>query len=762
MKNLKFKKYQLISYPLIFVMFLILSNSKIYALSPFSFGSFIALVWCGANLPLISVEYIISKVLFDFSWAELYGSICTIFIVFVAYLLHKKFKKPMNVWLVGLYAIISQAVSVYYVFEISGIVEALCFLGLGVIFLYVCVTIFQFITLRGVLCKTSLDENICLTIFVTILSYGIASISVLQTELYKYFAVFLILFLVGVNKKNSSIIFAVAVGLGVSIYYGDLAKIGAITLIAVCANIYSYPKKLRFCTTALLGDIVANAYFNGVSIDLAYLIAPTVVAILVFLTIPNKMIEKVIDKYQICEAELSVRNVINSTRKNLKYKMGELADIFQQMQQIYFQLIKTGISESQMISLISNELGKGICAECKNKNSCFKGLGFEGVANINKLIEIGVKKGKVSILDLPASISQKCGATSLLINRINQQVEEYRKYSNFIKDVNNVKCILGEQMGSVSQLLLDLGEELDKNITFENSKQQEICEMLLSNNIICSEILIFTEKFNDVSVVLIIKGENAYNPLISKIVGKIIKLDMEICGVEPTNMAGYFSVKLRRKCKRDIVFGISCRTKSGSSNSGDSHTLIRLGNDRYLLALCDGMGSGEKAERMSALTLGLIENFYKAGFDDEFIISNVNKLLAINNKEEFSTLDLCVVDLNKELINFIKIGSPYSIVKREFEVEKVENGTLPLGILKNVKPVISNYGLTSKDMVVMLTDGISDAFEDYDSLADFVNQIASTNPQTVSQTILDEAIRRNGNQAKDDMTVLVARTYLKG
>lgn len=762
MKKIKIKKYQLISYPLIFIMFLVLANAKLYALSPFCFGGFVALMWCGANLPLLSLEYITANILFDFSWAGLYSAICTIFVIFIAYIIHKKCKKPMNVWLVGLYAIISQAVSVYYVFEIGGIIEAFCFLGLGVIFLYVCVTIFQFITLRGVLCKTSLDENICLTIFITILSYGIAPISVFQTELYKYLAVFFILFLIGVNKKNSSIIFAIAVGLGVSIYQGNLMCIGEISLIAVCANIYSYPKKCRFCLTALLGDVVANAYFNGVNIDLGYLIAPTIVVIFTFLTIPNKVIEKVVDKYQICEAELSVRNVINSTRKNLKYKMGELADVFQQMQQIYFQLVKNEISEGQIVSLISNELGKGGCAECKNKNSCFKGLGFEGVANINKLIEIGIKKGKVSILDLPASISQKCGATTLLINRINQQVDEYRKYSILLKDANNVKCILGEQMGSVSQLLLDLGEELDNNITFENSKQQEICETLLSNNIICSEILIFTEKFNEVSVVLIIKGENAYNPLISKVVSKIIKLDMEISGVEPTNMAGYFSVKLRRKCKRDIVFGISCRTKSGSTNSGDSHTLIRLGNDRYLLALCDGMGSGEKAERMSALTIGLIENFYKAGFDDEFIISNVNKLLAINNKEEFSTLDLCAVDLNKELINFIKIGSPYSIVKREFEVEKVENGTLPLGILKDVKPVISNYGLTSKDMVVMITDGISDAFGDYDSLADFVNQIASTNPQTVSQTILDEAIRRNGNQAKDDMTVLVARTYLKG
>lgn len=761
MRKLKLNKYHFIIYPLIFVLFLILANAKVYALSPFGFGCYVALVWCGAGLMVTSCEYLVANVL-DFSWANLYSAVCTVFVIVLAYLIHKKIKKPMNVWLVGLYGLISQLVSAYYVFEMGGLMEVLCFVGLGILFLYACVTIFQVVALRGLWSKTTLDENICLAIFFVAIAYGLAPISIFKTDLYKYVGVFLILFLVGINKKPASVVIATAIGLGVSIMQKDLRYIGELVIIAVSANVYSCPHKYKFCLTALLGDIVLQAYFGGLHARLVYQLLPTLVAILIFLCIPNKLLERIVDKYQICEAELSVRNVINSTRKNLKYKMSELADVFQQMQQIYFQLVKNGLSEEQMIGLISGELNKGFCSECKHKNACYKGLGFDGVACVNKLVETGLKKGKVSILDLPTAISQKCGATSLLINRINQQVDECKKYSAMLKDVNNVKSLLGEQMGSISQLLLDLGEELDKNITFENSKQEEICSKLLAHNIICNEILIFAEKFNDLSVVLIVKGNNAYNPIVAQVVGKTMKLEMEVYAVEPTNISGFFSVKLRRKCKRDIVFGISSRTKTGSTSSGDSHTLIWLGNDRYLLALCDGMGSGEKAERMSALTIGLIENFYKAGFDDEYIISNVNKLLAINNREEFATLDLCVVDLNRELFNFIKIGAPYSVVKREFEVEKVENGTLPLGILKQVTPATSSYGVSAKDMIVMITDGISDAFGDYDSLATFVNQIASSNPQTVSQTILDEAILRNGNTAKDDMTVLVARTYLKG
>ncbi|MBQ3502876.1 MAG: SpoIIE family protein phosphatase, partial [Clostridia bacterium] len=395
----------------------------------------------------------------------------------------------------------------------------------------------------------------------------------------------------------------------------------------------------------------------------------------------------------------------------------------------------------------------------KHKNSCYKGLGD---ANINKLIEIGLKKGKVNILDLPSNMAQKCGIVNLVIGKINQMVANYQQYSVMQKDVNNVKFLLAEQMHAVAQLLNDLGEELNQSITFDSAMHNKILNQLLANNIICSEVLIFNEKNKDINIIVIIKGENAYNPVIEKIIGKIVKFSVRVVEVEPTDLNDYYSVKLERACNRDIVFGISCVTKTGSVSSGDSHSLIRLSNNKYLLALCDGMGSGENARKMSALTIGLVENFYKAGFENQFVLDNINKLLSITNQENFSTLDLCIIDLTKEAIDFIKLGTPYGAIKREHVVEKVETGTLPLGVLKQVVPSISQFAVSNKDMVIMVTDGITDAFGEYEEFAEFVNAIVSTNPQVVAQTILDEAISRNGGSPKDDMTVLVARTFLKG
>ncbi|MBQ7798320.1 MAG: SpoIIE family protein phosphatase [Clostridia bacterium] len=742
-------------------MFLVLTNARGYSVSPFSVGALFALMWCGLYLPVIASEYLLANIILINKVADIYSTIATVFVLLVVYFIHKRIKKPMNVAFVGLYTLLSQVVSLYYIYHIGGWLDSIIFAIVCVIFLYVCVSVFQVVVLRGWFYKLTLDEMVCLITLIIVMTFGIAEIYIFDCALYKFVAIFLVLLCVGVNKKTFSLVLAISIGLGVSIVSSSLLPIGEIVILALVANMFSYPHKYKISLITIIGAIVTQIYFVGIEKEILYSLIPICFAIICFLCIPNKTIDKLADRYLNNDAELSVRNVVSSTRKSIKHRMGELSAIFEQMKNIHLGLIKQQLSKSQVVSMLSGEVSKSLCGECKHKNHCYKGLGIEGVAHINKLIEIGLKKGKVNILDLPSSVAQKCGIVNLLIGKINQLVASFQEYDYMLKDVNNVKFLLAEQMGAVSRLLLDLGQDLDKNIDFDNTLHNKILNGLLANNIICSEVLIFSEKNKEVSVVVIVKGDNAYNPMLEKVISKSVNLPMTVVEIEPTEFSDYYSVKLVRECGRDIVFGISNVTKTGSVSSGDSHSLIRLGNNKYLLALCDGMGSGENARKMSALTMGLVENFYKAGFEDEFIINNINNLLTISNQESFSTLDLCVIDLSKEIIDFIKLGATYGVIKREHYVEKVETGTLPLGVLGEVKPSISHCAVSNKDMIIMVTDGITDAFEDYENFAEFVNAIVSINPQVVAQTILDEAILRNGSIAKDDMTVLVARTFIK-
>ena len=761
MKKIKIKKNKLITYFIIFILFLALSNAKGYV-SPFAISALFALMWCGFYMPIIASEYLLSTIITANKLADIYSAIFSVFILIVVYLIHKRIKKPMNVVLVGVYVFISQAVSLYYLYNIDGIVSCLIYSVVCILFLYACVNIFQVLVLRGWFYKLTLDETICLSVVLLVTTFGVAEIYIFDCALYKLIATILILLCMAVNKRLFSFVVAITMGLSVGIVGLSLLPVGEMALIALAANVFAYPQKYRICLMLVLGVAATHLYFSGFNQQIVYNLAPVLLGCSVFLTIPNKSIEKLADKYLTEASELSVRNVVSSTRKSIKHRMSELSLIFSQMQQMHLNLIKQNLSKEQVVAILSQEISKSLCVECKHRDRCYKSLGFGETATVQKMIETALAKGRITILDLPSALSQKCGIVNLLIGKINQLVENFNQTSKAVTDVNNVKFLLAEQMGAVSKLLQDLGQELDRDITFDNALHNKILNDLLSNNIICSEILIFAEKHSEISAVLIVKGDNAYNPAIEKVVSKNFGCKMGVVEIEPTDLSDYYSVRLTKMCGRDVVFGISNITKAGSNSSGDSHTLIRLGNNKYLLALCDGMGSGENAQKMSALTIGLIENFYRAGFDDDFILNNINKLISINNHESYSTLDLCVLDLSKEIISFIKLGATYGAIKRDKQVEKVETGSLPIGVVGQVAPKINHFAVSSHDMIIMVTDGITDAFGEYEEFAEFVNAIVSSNPQVVAQTILDEALARNGNIAKDDMTVLVARTFLRG
>jgi len=180
-----------------------------------------------------------------------------------------------------------------------------------------------------------------------------------------------------------------------------------------------------------------------------------------------------------------------------------------------------------------------------------------------------------------------------------------------------------------------------------------------------------------------------------------------------------------------------------------------------LLAICDGMGKGTEAQQVSDTAISLIENFYKAGFDNDIILSSVNKLLTITSEDVFSALDICVIDLDLGAADFVKVGAPEGLIKHTLETEVLKSGALPLGILEEIQPTIIKKMLIDTDLIVMLSDGVIDGFDNLDVLNQYINTLKTTNPQTMSEQILDYALKKYKGKPEDDCTVICARTIVR-
>ena len=336
---------------------------------------------------------------------------------------------------------------------------------------------------------------------------------------------------------------------------------------------------------------------------------------------------------------------------------------------------------------------------------------------------------------------------------------QYKSYSGMLSNIDTSKLLIADQLKGISSVMKNLSQEVDHEIAFDGKREDKLVEELLFNDIVCTDAIVFEKDAHTFEVNLIVRNLDADKLKIAAIVSKICKCDMAVVDKYAATKPGYTALALKTAPKLDCVFAISSTPKAGSEKSGDSHSIMRLDGDKFMFAICDGMGSGSEAEQVSQTAISLIENFYKAGFDSELVLSSVNKLLSLQKEDKFSALDVCVLDLKSGLGDFIKMGAPCGFVVNEEGCRLVQSGALPLGVVDKFNPVTKKLVVGDGDVVVMFSDGVADAFATDETLQDFVKSVYSPNPQTIADKLLEQALANCNGRAMDDMTVLVIKAF---
>lgn len=107
------------------------------------------------------------------------------------------------------------------------------------------------------------------------------------------------------------------------------------------------------------------------------------------------------------------------------------------------------------------------------------------------------------------------------------------------------------------------------------------------------------------------------------------------------------------------------------------------------------------------------------------------------------------------------MGATYGFLKKNNETIVIETSGLPLGVLDEMKPHITKKMIQQNDIIILISDGITEAFENKEEIVNYVNNLDGTNPKTIADDILSKAIALNENMPKDDMSVVCVRIYAK-
>ena len=138
-------------------------------------------------------------------------------------------------------------------------------------------------------------------------------------------------------------------------------------------------------------------------------------------------------------------------------------------------------------------------------------------------------------------------------------------------------------------------------------------------------------------------------------------------------------------------------------------------------------------------------------------VNFVNKLLSISVDDNFSAIDIALVNLREGTTAFIKIGSPYGFVVSDKGIRFIEGSSLPLGILDDLHPTVASATLSSGDVIVMISDGVQDAFTSSGDLIDFLKSAPIHNPQELADAIITKAYELSNGTPLDDMSAVCVR-----
>ncbi len=613
-----------------------------------------------------------------------------------------------------------------------------------------------YVALRAILkkllkCRLRNDEILFSLLLLVLVGVGICRF--LGVTAYLGIAFFLLLLFASATKDGSAMLCAFCLSLPPLFTAGLSPERFFLYGAAVCLFI----KTGRLpAACALLSVFFGYGFFDGLyDYPTALLVQALLSALLpclLFVLLPLPLMREIENRLIFYREKHLSRVAINRNRAAVGEKLFEISAVFREIQTAFSTLgendVETGARE-YIRACVCEEA----CSRCPRAESCRLERVHE---SMDKLIEVGCLKGKASLIDLPRTLADVCINQSGVLYALNRQLGEYKTYMTEAENAASGRSLLAGQAQGVSEILRELALEQSEPLYLYSDKERLFSVALLRVGIVCSELLIYGDE-EDLTVSLVTYG-NADVKKIAAVASHLFSATMMI-SEKLTLGNDKFCCILRKKPTFDAAFGVACAKKAGENESGDTHSVMKIDERKFLVALSDGMGSGEYAHKVSETTLSLLESFYRAKMPSPLVLSAVNKLMTFSKEESFACVDIAVVDLDDGRADIVKIGSPLGFILSGNTVKVLESTSLPMGILDALKPDCAAYTLLENDVLLFLSDGVADAFGSSADLYEVLRTVPLHNPQQLADTLLQQALAAAGGRAKDDMTAVAVRLF---
>ena len=488
-------------------------------------------------------------------------------------------------------------------------------------------------------------------------------------------------------------------------------------------------------------------------------------AVVMFMLLPSGLIYRVGTEDKTGDPEFLTSKKL---RKLAKLRMRVFSDSFLKLSKTLDTISdKQTRLKQQELDHIFEEISDKLCRNCDNCSSCWETSFERTYQAASRMFDVAEEKGSIRREDIPEDFLDSCISVDDFIAETNRGFEIAKLNHIWHSRISESREVMAEQLKEVSSVIEDITGEIYEAAEVSRMLEERVIRALRQGHIAVKDITILEREDKRKEIYMnaacrrgrcIIAREAAV--CISDALGIRIKASEASKSVISKEFENYIFVE---DTKFKILTGIARAMKE--SVSGDNFSVLPLETGEFMVALSDGMGTGEAAGEESETVMALLEQMIEAGFKPETAIKLINSSLVLNSeKQTFSTIDMGLINLFTGICEFIKIGAAASFIKRENWVETITSTTLPIGMFGNVDYDTVSKKLYEGDIIIMLTDGVLDCIEAENKeafLEAMLMNIKSSNPQEIANKILEQTLSQRNYVPLDDMTVITAGIWLK-
>jgi len=197
---------------------------------------------------------------------------------------------------------------------------------------------------------------------------------------------------------------------------------------------------------------------------------------------------------------------------------------------------------------------------------------------------------------------------------------------------------------------------------------------------------------------------------------------------------------------------------------GDYYDVIKLDNGNIALAIADVSGKGAGASLLMSNLQASLRALINVEPNLDSMVARINNILYQNTSaDKYITFFVGILDPDKRTFTYCNAGhNPPLKFSQTGNVTELEEGGLIIGMMGGVSYEIGNVVLDEGDIIVMYTDGITEAENEKDeeygeeSLKNHVKRNLKSSPEELINSIVEEVESHAVDlSAQDDVTLLI-------